>query len=303
MVSGQKGSKEPGPEEAILAAISAADTIKIEKIVHDILEAQSLKILPQAPFSDAVTQFVDKDDKHAMETFVEQSLSNQVKEMLGLEDDDEDLDSAMAQFRVRQDAAFKAGELRRPARKGNLKSRPPLWDSDMDGEWEDQPGAWEVEDDNQDQDEAPAPTRRTGAFISDDEDASIAAGPTKKPAAPKRAPARKPPAAKASAKSAAAKKAPAKAATTRGRKKVATPDDDDDEDIVMLESAPPPKPQPKRAAATRPAGRQTTLSFSQATQPSAAAAAKAQEISGDEISDDDDDDAFEPMAATTTRRR
>ncbi|KAI9744852.1 MAG: meiotic recombination [Claussenomyces sp. TS43310] len=281
---GQRNEKGEMPEEAILASF-AADNVKIEKIVHEILEAQSLKILPQAPFSDAVTQFVDKDDRHAMETFVDESLANQVKEMLGLEDDDEDLESAMAQYRAKLDAAFKAGELKRPTRKkGTLKPRPTMWDSDMDGEWEDQPGAWEVGQQDQGEDEAPAPTaRRNGAFMSDD-DASVIAGPAKKAPA-KRAPAKKAP------PKAPAKKAPPARTTARGRKKAASPEDDEDEDVVMLDS-PPPKSQPKRNAMARSTGRQTQLNFSQMK-------SQARELSDDEISDDDD--AFEPMI--TKKRR
>jgi double-strand break repair protein MRE11 len=53
------------PGEAVLASLTA-DNVKVEKLVQEFLTAQSLKILPKAPFGDAVTQFVDKDDKHAM---------------------------------------------------------------------------------------------------------------------------------------------------------------------------------------------------------------------------------------------
>jgi len=70
------------PDEAVLAAQNAMETIKVEKLVHDFLTAQSLKILPQEPFGDAVYQFVDKQDKHAMENFVDENLAVQVKQLL-----------------------------------------------------------------------------------------------------------------------------------------------------------------------------------------------------------------------------
>ena len=80
------------PEEGVLASLMSIDNVKVEKLVREFLVAQSLKILPRTHFGDAVTQYVDKDDKHAMETFVEESLTLQVQELLTIdqgEDNDE----------------------------------------------------------------------------------------------------------------------------------------------------------------------------------------------------------------------
>merc|ERR1719214_337781 len=77
------------------------DMVKVESIVSEFLSAQSLKVLPQGPFSDAVNQFVAKDDKHAMELFVSEHLTGQVQQLLGLESDDEDLNSAMEIYKAR----------------------------------------------------------------------------------------------------------------------------------------------------------------------------------------------------------
>lgn len=278
------------PNEEILASL-ANDNVKVEKLVQEYLTAQSLKILPKAPFGDAVTQFVDKDDKHAMESFVNESLSTQVKEMLAMDDDgsDQDLDSIMEQLRQKQEQQFAAGILKRPKRIGRLKPRPSTWDSDLDGDWEDAPGAYEM---SEREDEAGA-----GAGGSDD-DASLASAvapakkapakraPAKMVAAKPRAPAKAP--AKASAK--APTKAPTKA-TTRRRNKVLEPSDDE-EDVVMLDDdIPPVKSQPQRASRTR----QTQLNFSQTPKTQTA-----MELSDDEISDDDD--AFEPMVTSSRRR-
>jgi double-strand break repair protein MRE11 len=60
------------PSEAILASMDI-DNIRVEKLVHEFLAAQSLKVLPQGPFGDAVKQFVDKDDKLFLNEFVKQS--------------------------------------------------------------------------------------------------------------------------------------------------------------------------------------------------------------------------------------
>jgi double-strand break repair protein MRE11 len=236
------------PEEAILASMTI-DNVKIEKLVQEFLDMQSLKILPQAPFGDAVTQFVDKDDKH--------------------------IESAMERYRTQKERQFESGVRKRPRKKGKMKPRPDDWDSDMQGEWEDAAEAYEYVE----EDETPAPPvrRNRAAPISDDD--SDGATPV---------PAKKAPAKRAPVKKAPPKKAPAKA-PARGKKKAATPsDDDEDDDVIMLdddEPQPPPKAkaQPRRAAAAKPAARQTQLNFSQATQ----GRSQANELSDDEISDDD----------------
>lgn len=285
------------PEESILASMGI-DNVKVDKLVHEFLDAQSLKILPQAPFGDAVSQFVDKDDRHAMETFVDDSLAGQQKQMFELDNDEDDLEPAMERYRKKVEQMFISGTLRR-RRRGQLKPRPEFWDSDIEGEWEDAPGAYELASEGEEENshEAPKPAARRGRVVmSDDEDEAESIAPP-----PKKAPAKRAPPKKAAAKAptkAPAKKAPAKA-PVRGRKKAPTPieDDDDDEDVIMLDEE-PPKVQPRRAAATRSTGRQTQtqtqLNFTQ-TQPSRS---QARELSDDEISDDD---AFEPMPASRRR--
>ncbi|KAH8816455.1 DNA repair protein [Xylogone sp. PMI_703] len=292
--SGQKKEKveKEMPDEAIIASL-AIDNVKVEKLVREFLTAQSLKILPQAPFGDAVTQFVDKDDKHAMEMFVNESLAGQVKQMLELDaDDDEELENAMERYRNRVDEMFAAGTLKRTKKAARYKPRPENWDSDMDGEWEDQPGAIEISDAGEDETSAP-PARRGRAATaggSDDDASIISAAPPAKKAPAKRAPAKKAAAPKAPAKKATAK------APARGRKKVAEPSEDEDDDIIMIDDNPPPtRSQPSRTTRAPARGsRQTTLNFSQ-SQPKS----MAKELSDDEISDDD---AFEPMVQKGRRR-
>ncbi|KAN0072784.1 meiotic recombination protein [Elaphomyces granulatus] len=85
---------------AAISHLTALDTVRVEQLVRDFLAAQSLTILPQNSFGDAVSQFVDKDDKHAMEMFVNESLENQAQHLLAL-----DYDVAMeASKRVWDDA-------------------------------------------------------------------------------------------------------------------------------------------------------------------------------------------------------
>jgi len=64
------------PDEDRMAQMGL-DSVQVEKLVQEFLTAQSLTILPQNNFSDAVGQFVNKDDRDAMQEFVEKSLKDQ----------------------------------------------------------------------------------------------------------------------------------------------------------------------------------------------------------------------------------
>ncbi|KAL8661287.1 MAG: hypothetical protein Q9202_005712 [Teloschistes flavicans] len=302
------------PEESILAQLTI-DTVRIDRLVHEFLDAQSLTILPQNSFGDAVSQFVDKDDKHAMESFVHESLKDQVDHLMGVDEAvEEDFMTMVDQRRLDREAKFAAGELKQARKKGRVKPKPDTWDDDIDGRWEDEPGAMIYSD---------------GEAQADDNDGASAVVAPKgrgKAAAPKKAAA---PAKKA---------APAKGG--RGRKKIVEEDSeeeeaedvpmlDDDEDeesqLFMQPSVPtrttkkaaPPKGSAapaKRMAAPRASARgskaaaaksQTRLDFSQPafSQPKVpmnGTSKKALELSDDEI--DDDDDAFEPAPSTATLR-
>src|SRR3954466_12216221 len=97
-----------------MAQLSELNTVRIEKLVKEFLMAQSLTILPQNSFGDAVSQFVDKDDKHAMEMFVSESLSNQMKHLMeqsGVEE--EDLTEHMEAHRISLESAFTSGQMKK----------------------------------------------------------------------------------------------------------------------------------------------------------------------------------------------
>lgn len=135
------------PEDSVLAQLSL-DNVRVEKLVREFLTAQSLTILPQNSFGDAVSQFVDKDDKHAMEMFVNESLANQIKHLMDVEGDedddgDDDLVKKMDRNKSRLEELFAKGHLKEAAKKKRkLKPRPENWDSDLDGNWSDEPGAY-----------------------------------------------------------------------------------------------------------------------------------------------------------------
>src|SRR3954466_684064 len=97
-----------------MAQLSELNTVRIEKLVKEFLMAQSLTILPQNSFGDAVSQFVDKDDKHAMEMFVNESLSNQIKHLLQNDEvDEDDIADAMERYRAKLEELFAAGHLKK----------------------------------------------------------------------------------------------------------------------------------------------------------------------------------------------
>ncbi|KAJ3561970.1 hypothetical protein NPX13_g8742 [Xylaria arbuscula] len=243
--------------EEVVASLAEMDSIKVAKLVEEYLKAQSLKILPQAPFGDAVTQFVDKDDKHAMEQFVNESLAGQVDQMVNMNDEEENLDQAMDMIKKKLEHQFATGQLKRGPRL-KYKPKPDEWDSDMDGHWEAQPQAIDrvaaaVE-------AAPEPAKprararkptRTGFLADDDDDDDEEMNDVaeeEEVQAPKTR--GRPKAATTRAK--AAPKAPAKKAPPkgrgRGRKQVEEEEEDDEDDDVVMDddNYDPPAPPPKR---------------------------------------------------------
>ncbi|TPX11682.1 uncharacterized protein E0L32_007661 [Thyridium curvatum] len=299
------------------------ETIKVEALVQEYLAAQSLKILPQGEFGDAVNQFVNKDDKHAMETFVSGSLADQLKDLLAL-NSEEPLDNQFQWWREAQEKKFLAGQARK-VRRQRYKPKPDDWDSDMEGHWENNPEALLLDGEQDSMPKQPSRQRTRVVHVpgvgDDDEEMDDvlmddAPEPAPKTTAKRAGAARTTKTAAATKKAAPAKKPPAR--STRGRKKGPFEDDSDnsdEEDMFVDEdeepSAPPPpktaakRSQPARSSA-RTSAKQTTLNFSQpqrpATQRKGATQKKVLEISDDEISEDEDD-AFETMPATRSRRR
>ncbi|KAF2855986.1 hypothetical protein T440DRAFT_485148 [Plenodomus tracheiphilus IPT5] len=204
------------PDEQVLAELSI-DSVKVDKLVKEFLTAQTLTILPQNSFGDAVTQFVDKDDKHAMETFVKDSLTSQLNHLMNANEvDEEEIINEMDQYRSQLETLFASGQLKK-TRKTKLKPKPDGWDSEFDGSWAEQPAAL-VRSDNEggkDDDENPAdiPPKKAAS-----RGRGKAAGTTRQAAT-------------------APKKAPATAKAGRGRQKLVEEeedDEDDDGDVVMI---------------------------------------------------------------------
>ncbi|KAI2487889.1 Double-strand break repair protein mus-23 [Pyrenophora tritici-repentis] len=286
------------PDEQMLAELTI-DSVKVDRLVKEFLTAQTLTILPQNSFGDAVSQFVDKDDKHAMETFVKESLKNQLKHLMEANEvEEEEIVKEMAEYREQLEDLFASGQLKK-VRKSKTKPKPDNWDSDFEGHWADQPGAL-IRSDNE---------------VEKDDDESLATIPTKKAAPRGRGKA----ASTTSQAVAATKKA---ASAARGGRE----DSGEDLFVASQKKAPAKKAAakttkaPARAkspakktttARTKAATTQSKLSFSQTptqrsqpTRPTTSRSKKVvQEPSDDEIESDDAFESAPPPSTRATRRR
>ena len=297
------------PDDAQIASSFALDSNKVERLVREFLDNQSLTMFPQNSFSDAVAQYVEKDDKHAMEAFVKESLETQIKSLKDMDGYvyEGDLQDALLERKSYLEEMFAQHGISRGAKR---KPKPDGWDSDLNGHWADDVNAV-IHSDEEEEEEG-------------DSDVTIA-----KPSAKGRGRG-----AAVTKKAAAPKKAPSK--NSRSKKKLVEDDSEEDEDMMMVddgseeesqlfveqESAPPKRGGRKKAATPAKAAptkattqrrapartsrnqpaRQTMLEFqSQAITQSKSQTQPKVEISNDEISDDDD--AFAPPSRPTRNRR
>jgi double-strand break repair protein MRE11 len=249
--------KDNEQDEASLSHLTTLDTMKVEQLVREFLAAQSLSILPQNSFGDAVSQFIDKDDKHAMEMFVNESLEGQIKHLLALDRDDSDaedegtqssLHKAMEKYRTQMEDMFSRGVKKRTRGKKRFKPKPDGWDSEFDGVWEDQPGAL-IHSDNEGGDPAEEEAGEDGTEPTAGRSAATTRGRSRGRGRGGRAAAttttRKTATAKTSPKSTRKTATTTKTTAARGRGRRAVSDDedeDDEDDVVMLDDDDEPEP-------------------------------------------------------------
>ncbi|GLA42738.1 meiotic recombination [Aspergillus niger] len=242
-------TRKPGEtdlDETAVSHLSTLDTVKVEQLVRDFLSAQSLTILPQNSFGDAVAQFIDKDDKHALEMFVNESLESQMKHLLALDRDhdleeeeevaESSLQKAMERYRTQMEDMFSRGIKKRTRGKKRFKPKPDGWDPEFDGVWEDQPGAL-IHSDNEDGDpnedvagedgaEPPTTSRATSSTRGRGRGrggrATTTAATTRKTATTKAAPA-------------TTLKKTTTSTKSRKRRTVSSDEEDEQEDVIMLD--------------------------------------------------------------------
>ena len=236
------GKSEDIVDESAVSQLATLDTVKVEQLVRDFLAAQSLSILPQNSFGDAVSQFIDKDDKHAMEMFVNESLDSQMKHLLSLDRDDEELDdeeklesslqNAMEKYRTQMEDMFSRGIKKRTRGKKRFKPKPDGWDTEFDGAWEDQPGAL-IHSDNDGGDPIEEDAAEDGTAPS-----TAARGTARGRGRARGRGARGAATTASSRKPATTAKTPKRGAATtaRGRRqKVVSDDEDEEDDVVMVD--------------------------------------------------------------------
>ena len=157
--------------------------VTLDQPVREELDKVMPSVLPKNGFLDALSQFIEKDDNHAIESFVNKSTDSTNKYLVSLDDPNEEMDDkkrqdsiekAMQTFRVRLEEEFNQHKARERERYSHGKKRfhpkPDGCDSSFDGHWENQPGSlMSVDDGEEDQnadkvDEDPAePLPRSAA--------------------------------------------------------------------------------------------------------------------------------------------
>lgn len=118
------------------------DNVKVENLVHEFLTSATLEILPSNGLGDAVGQFVDKDDKHAVEVFVDDSLKSYLVKLREYDDlNEEKILEVVERQKSYLEEMFAKGLVKPKRSRMKLKEKPDHWDSDIDGPWEEQPAA------------------------------------------------------------------------------------------------------------------------------------------------------------------
>lgn len=90
------------------------DSIKVENLVKEFLDKATLEILPTNGLGDAVGQFVQKDDRHAVETFVDESLKQYLKKLKEMEEElnEENIGDAIEKHKSHLEEMFEKGQVK-----------------------------------------------------------------------------------------------------------------------------------------------------------------------------------------------
>ncbi|KAF8477067.1 Metallo-dependent phosphatase-like protein [Kalaharituber pfeilii] len=136
----KKGNIDETAIDSIIDAFGGSiDKIRVEKLVQGFLESQTLNVLPQNGLGDAIGKFIEKDEKRAVETFVNESLEKQVKKLLAKGvSTEEAIMEEMNKEKSQLEELFAKGLYKTKSRKQEKKAKPDDWDSDIDGPWEEE---------------------------------------------------------------------------------------------------------------------------------------------------------------------
>lgn len=313
------------PDISVNEQLSSAG---LDTAVQQFLSANPLVILPRNHFGEAIFNYVDKDEKAALDAFVDGQHDKQKSALLELEveADEDNLDDAIEAHRANQEENFvpgaNTGIIARPTKEKTAGSRPADWDSDQHGTWEEVGSGAEQENDDDSSAASRSPTpvpasrgrgrgRGRGASKTSTRAAAVKSKPmtaTSKPAA-SRAKATKTTSKKQGTLSFASNTNNTRSG--RGRNEAAEANDIEmldevEEGLFLTQHSGPAPSQASRAV----------ISSASARRPARAAATSQRSRTGVgkappfvELSDDIDDsgdaeeDAFEPVKSTKTRGR
>ncbi|CAK5263680.1 unnamed protein product [Mycena citricolor] len=237
------GEEQEDDEEVGLSTGEKLARVRVQTLVKKYLEVQELQLLGEMEMTDAIGMFVEKDDTHAIQTYVSKAFKRITKSAQTAGDDefDEDeLDEMLASAKAEQDRLYaekqqEADDALRTKSKGKARANGDQSDDSMMGDDLEMLAAGSAFED----DEPEPPKKKTT---------------TRAKAATVKAPAKKAP----------AKKAPAKKAPAKRGKKAAASDSDSAEiiDIDEIEGSdddsdePPSKPARKTRCCQEGSGRQ-----------------------------------------------
>ena len=115
----------------ILARQIDLEEIKVENLVREFLGAQSLAVLAENGLGDAIFQYVEKDDKDAIEDFVKDSLKSHLDSLAKLNIDEANLDTEIEnQKRLMSDKVDKRAKKLENTKQNEAKARDPDFDTD-----------------------------------------------------------------------------------------------------------------------------------------------------------------------------
>ena len=115
----------------ILARQIDLEEIKVENLVREFLGAQSLAVLAENGLGDAIFQYVEKDDKDAIEDFVKDSLKSHLDSLAKLNIDEANLDTEIEiQKRLMSEKVDKRAKKLESTKQSEAKAHDPDFDTD-----------------------------------------------------------------------------------------------------------------------------------------------------------------------------
>lgn len=108
-------------EEEGLLAVERLEKVDVGKLVQEYLQAQNLDILNPEGLEGAVLNFVEKDDRDAIDSFVTKMLKNTVKGLVTIDPEESRIDGELERLRQQQQEQRREMELEMEGAQGNAR--------------------------------------------------------------------------------------------------------------------------------------------------------------------------------------